>query len=381
MRILFAGGGTAGHINPALAIAGTVREKEPDAEILYIGAKGGMEEKLVPAAGYEFRSVTISGFQRKLSWTNVKKNIRTVKNIFTSTAEAKRIIREFKPDICVGTGGYVAGPVIREAMKLGIPAVIHEQNAYPGVTNKALSKHAKRTMLAVADAQPHLSPSARCVVTGNPIRPAVLRADRQQARDALGISQDTPLILSFGGSLGARRINEAVAELLLWSASKACPFQFYHIHGFGQWGKWFPDLLKEKGLDVSQHPGIDIREYITDMPECLAAADLVICRAGAITLSELQAQGKAAILIPSPNVAENHQYHNAMAMVKREAAVILEEKDLTGEALCMTVKKLFEEPGAIEKLAENARKMAITDANERIYSILKEVLKESAKGR
>ncbi len=381
MRILFAGGGTAGHINPALAIAGTVREKEPDAEILYIGAKGGMEEKLVPAAGYEFRSVTISGFQRKLSWTNVKKNIRTVKNIFTSTAEAKRIIREFKPDICVGTGGYVAGPVIREAMKLGIPAVIHEQNAYPGVTNKALSKHAKRTMLAVADAQPHLSPSARCVVTGNPIRPAVLRADRQQARDALGISQDTPLILSFGGSLGARRINEAVAELLLWSASKACPFQFYHIHGFGQWGKWFPDLLKEKGLDVSQHLGIDIREYITDMPECLAAADLVICRAGAITLSELQAQGKAAILIPSPNVAENHQYHNAMAMVKREAAVILEEKDLTGEALCMTVKKLFEEPGAIENLAENARKMAITDANERIYCILKEVLKESAKGR
>lgn len=381
MRILFAGGGTAGHINPALAIAGTVREKEPDAEILYIGAKGGMEEKLVPAAGYEFRSVTISGFQRKLSWANVKKNIRTVKNIFTSTAEAKRIIREFKPDICVGTGGYVAGPVIREAMKLGIPAVIHEQNAYPGVTNKALSKHAKRTMLAVADAQPHLSPSAHCVVTGNPIRPAVLRADRQQARAALGISQDTPLILSFGGSLGARRINEAVAELLLWSASEACPFQFHHIHGFGQWGKWFPDLLKEKGLDVSQHPGVDIREYITDMPECLAAADLVICRAGAITLSELQAQGKAAILIPSPNVAENHQYHNAMAMVKREAAVILEEKDLTGEALCMAVKKLFEEPGAIEKLAENARKMAITDANERIYSILKEVLKESAKGR
>ena len=191
MRILFAGGGTAGHINPALAIAGTVREKEPDAEILYIGAKGGMEEKLVPAAGYEFRSVTISGFQRKLSWANVKKNIRTVKNIFTSTAEAKRIIREFKPDICVGTGGYVAGPVIREAMKLGIPAVIHEQNAYPGVTNKALSKHAKRTMLAVADAQPHLSPSAHCVVTGNPIRPAVLRADRQQARAALGISQNT----------------------------------------------------------------------------------------------------------------------------------------------------------------------------------------------
>ena len=381
MRILFAGGGTAGHINPALAIAGTVREQEPDAEILYVGAKGGMEEKLVPAAGYAFKSVTISGFQRKLSWANFKKNVKTVKNIFTSTAEAKKIIQEFKPDICVGTGGYVAGPVIREAMKLGIPAVIHEQNAYPGVTNKALSKKARRTMLAVADAQSHLSPSARCVVTGNPIRPAVLRADREQARKALGIQEDTPLILSFGGSLGARRINEAVADLLTWSASEKCPYSFHHIHGYGQWGKWFPDLLREKGLDLSQHPEMDIREYITDMPECLAAADLVICRAGAITLSELQAQGKAAVLIPSPNVAENHQYHNAMALVKRQAAAILEEKDLTGEALCQMVNKLFAEKDTIGTLAENARKMAITDANERIYNILLEVLKENKKGR
>ncbi|HEX3039480.1 MAG TPA: glycosyltransferase [Caproiciproducens sp.] len=162
-----------------------------------------------------------------------------------------------------------------------------------------------------------------------------------------------------------------MADLLTESAKSD---RFQHIHGYGQWGIWMPELLKEKGLELSKHPNIQIREYINDMPECLAAADLVICRAGAITLSELQAQGKASVLIPSPNVAENHQYHNAMAMVNRSAAAILEEKDLTGEALCKKVAELFSKPGMIAELGENAKKMAITDANERIYKILKEVL-------
>lgn len=373
MKVLFAGGGTAGHINPALAVAGFLREQEPDAQILYIGAKGGMEERLVPAAGFDFRSITISGFQRKLSWKNIKKNVATLVHVFTSSAEAKKIIREFQPDICVGTGGYVAGPVIREAIRLGIPSVIHEQNAFPGVTNKMLSKRANKTMLAVADAQKYLDPAARCVLTGNPIRPAVLRAERAAARKALGLD-DRPLILSFGGSLGARKINEAVADLLVESAKSD---RYQHIHGYGQWGGWMPDLLKEKGLDLSKHPNIQLREYINDMPECLAAADLVICRAGAITLSELQAQGKASILIPSPNVAENHQYHNAMALVNRNAAAIIEEKDLSGEVLCKKVNELFSKPGTIEELGKNAKEMAITDANERIYKILKEVLADA----
>ncbi len=373
MKVLFAGGGTAGHINPALAVAGYLREKEPDAQILYIGAKGGMEERLVPAAGFDFKSITISGFQRKLSWKNIKKNAATLVHVVTSSAEAKKIIRDFQPDICVGTGGYVAGPVIREAIRLGIPSVIHEQNAFPGVTNKMLSKRADKTMLAVADAQKYLDPAARCVLTGNPVRPAVLRAERAAARKALG-RDERPLILSFGGSLGARKINEAVADLLTESAKSD---RFQHIHGYGQWGVWMPELLKEKGLELSKHPNIQIREYINDMPECLAAADLVICRAGAITLSELQAQGKASILIPSPNVAENHQYHNAMAMVNRDAAAILEEKDLSGEALCKKVAELFSKSGAIAELGENAKKMAITDANERIYKILKEVLADA----
>lgn len=370
MRILFAGGGTAGHINPALAIAGYVCEKEPDAQILFIGAKGGMEERLVPAAGFYFKSITISGFQRKLSLKNVKRNIGTIVHIVTSSIEARKMIRDFQPDICIGTGGYVAGPVLREAMKMKIPALIHEQNAYPGITNKMLSKNADKTMLAVADAQKFLAPSAKCVLTGNPVRQAVIRADREACRKALGLD-DRPLILSFGGSQGARKINEAMAELLVKSAKTG---RFQHIHGYGQWGGWFPDLLKEKGVNLSERPNIDVREYIHNMPECLAAADLVICRAGAITLSELQAQGKASILIPSPNVAENHQYHNAMAMVDRHAAVILEEKDLSGEALCKLVDELFENPDTIRSLGKNARAMAILDANQRIYKIIKEVL-------
>jgi UDP-N-acetylglucosamine--N-acetylmuramyl-(pentapeptide) pyrophosphoryl-undecaprenol N-acetylglucosamine transferase len=373
MKVLFAGGGTAGHINPALAIAGYLREKEPDAQILYIGAKGGMEERLVPAAGFTFRSITVSGFQRKLSWKNIKKNAKTVVHVFTASHEARRIMQEFRPDICVGTGGYVAGPVIREAMRMGIPAVIHEQNAFPGVTNKMLSKRANKTMLAVADAQKYLDPAAKCVLTGNPVRQAVIRARRAESRKALGLDE-RPLILSFGGSLGARKINEAVADLLVNSANTD---RFQFIHGYGQWGGWFPDLLKEKGLVLAEHPNIDIREYINNMPECLAAADLVICRAGAISLSELQVQGRASILIPSPNVAENHQYHNAMAMVNRNAAAIIEEKDLSGAALCKKVDEIFKKPETIFLLAENARKMAILDSNIRIYKIMKEVLTDT----
>lgn len=373
MKILFAGGGTAGHINPALAVAGTIREKEPEARLLYVGAKGGMEERLVPAAGIEFKSITISGFQRSLSFRNLLRNGRTLVHLFTSTLEARRILREFSPDICVGTGGYVAGPVIREAIKLGIPSVIHEQNAFPGVTNKMLSGRADRTMLAVADAQKYLSPGARCVLTGNPVRQEVVRADREAARKKLGLDS-RPLILSFGGSLGARKINEAAADLLVQSARSG---RFQHIHGYGQWGKWFPELLRRKGLDLAAHPEIDVREYIDDMPDCLAAADLVICRAGAITLSELQACGRASILIPSPNVAENHQYHNAMAMVNRGAAAILEEKDLSGESLRRKVEELFAQPGTIRSLSENAKAMAIPDSCARIYKIIREVLADA----
>ena len=370
MRVIFAGGGTAGHINPALAIAGYVKERQPDAEILYVGAKGGMEERLVPQAGFEFRGITVQGFSRQISFSALKKNIVTVKRAISAGKESKKIISEFKPDICIGTGGYVSGPVLRAAAQMGIPTLIHEQNAYPGVTNKMLSKHATRVMLAMPDARKHFKGKCRFVDTGNPVRGEILAQEKQQARKQLGLDE-RPVILSFGGSLGAKVINESLADIIARSAKDG---KYQHIHAYGQYGKWFPDLLKEKGADLDNAPNLDIREYINDMPVCLAAADVVIARAGAITLSEIEVKGKPSILIPSPNVAENHQYHNAMSLVRQNAAVMIEEKDLTPEKLTEEIDKLASDPARLEEYSSNALKMAIADASKRIYSVMIEVL-------
>ncbi len=372
MRIIFAGGGTAGHINPALAIAGYVRQKQPDAEILYIGAKGGMEERLVPQAGFEFVGITVQGFRRKISPSAVKDNIITIKKAISASKEAKRIITEFKPDICVGTGGYVSGPVLRTAAKLGVPTIIHEQNAYPGVTNKMLSKRADRVMLAMPAAKERFKGNCNFVNTGNPVRGEILEVDRDEARKKLGLDE-RPVILSFGGSLGARKINESLLDIIVRSSKDG---KYQHIHAYGQYGKWFPELLKENGADLDAK-NLDIREYINDMPVCLAASDVVIARAGAITLSEIQVKGKPAILIPSPNVAENHQYHNAMALVKENAAVMIEEKDLTSEKLTEEIDKLASDPERLKEYSQNALKMAVSDASQRIYSIIIEVITEA----
>ena len=369
MKVLLAGGGTAGHINPALAIAGYIKKKRPETEFLFIGNRDGMEQSLVPQAGFDIKSITISGFKRSFSPKNMVENVKTVTRTFTSSHEAKKIISEFKPDICIGTGGYVSGPVIRTAAKMGIPCIIHEQNAYPGVTNKMLAKSVNKVMLAVPDAKKYFE-KADFVVTGNPVRGDILTADKEESRAELKLDE-RPMILSFGGSLGARKINEAVADIVARSGKDG---RYQHIHAYGKYGDWFPDLVKEKGTDISQCNNLDIRPYIDNMPTCMAAADLVICRAGAITLSEIQAMGKPAILIPSPNVAENHQYHNAMALVNAGAAEIIEESELSGETLMKTVDKMLLNPEQLKTISENSRKMAITDANERIYSIVKKTL-------
>ncbi len=375
MRILFTGGGTAGHINPALAVAGYMREQEPGTEILYVGNRGGMEERLVPKAGYDMAFITISGFQRKLSFKNIMKNVRTVERIFTASVETKKIIKNFAPDVCVGTGGYVSGPVIREAAKLGVPCVVHESNAYPGVTTKLLSKQVHTVMLAVPDAKKYFDEGVRTVVTGNPIRGEVLSMGREEARRELGLDE-RPMVLSFGGSLGAAALNRAAAYMLAESGKEG---KYQHIHGYGQHDPMFLDELIEYGLDLDKNPQIRVLPYIDNMPTCLAAADLVISRAGAMTLSEIEAKGKASILIPSPNVAENHQFHNAMALVRREAGEIIEEKDLTGEALWKKAKKLLSDPDRLRRLGENASKMDILDANKRIYNVIKEAYESGRK--
>ena len=374
MKVLLAGGGTAGHINPAIAIAGYIRQMEPDTHFLFIGNRDGMEQRLVSQAGFPIESVVITGFKRSLSPKNTVHNVKTVFYSFDSRAKAKKIIREFDPDICIGTGGYVSGPVILAACNLGYKAVIHEQNAYPGVTNKMLAKSVSRVMLANEDAKSRFSDKARFVLTGNPIRPAILETDRAEARKRLGLDEDTAVILSFGGSLGAECINKSMAELIARSAKDK---KYYHIHAYGQQGTWMPDLLQSKGVDLKACDNLDVRQYIDNMNDCLAACDLVVSRAGAITLSEVQAKGKPAVLIPSPFVAENHQYHNAMSMVNKKAAKLIEQADLSGALLIETVDSMLTDKAVLEEYRANAQKMAITDANERIYQTVKEVLSDS----
>ena len=372
MRVLLAGGGTAGHINPALAIAKTIKEKDKNAEILFVGNIGGLEQRLVKNAGFEIKSISISGFKRSFSPKAMIHNARTAFRAVSASSASAKIIKAFKPDICIGTGGYVSGPVMRAAQKLKIPVIVHEQNAFPGVTTKMLSKKAEYVMLAVDEARKHFDGDVNFVLTGNPIRPEVLRADEKAARAKLN-QNSKPLVLSFGGSLGARKINEGVADLISRSGKDG---RYNHIHAYGQYGKWFPDLLREKGADPDKCDNLDIREYIDNMAECMAAADVVICRCGAITLSEVQAMGKPSVLIPSPNVAENHQYHNAMALVNNNAAIVIEEKDLTDKSITEAVDKLLSDKAALDKYSENARKMAITDANERIWNVILKVLKK-----
>ena len=367
MRIILAGGGTAGHINPALAIANYITEKHPDVEILYIGCKGKMEEKLVTEANYKFKGISISGFSRKFNLEGIEKNLITLGRLVASLRESKKIIAEFKPDICIGTGGYVSGPVLRQANKMGIPTIIHEQNAFPGITTKMLSQKVKCVMLATDSAKKHLKDGCIIRVTGNPVRKEIIMESKENARKRLGIDS-RPLVLSFGGSLGAKKINEAVLELIKNTAKND---QYQHIHAYGGYDT---DFIKKLGLKLEDHINLDIREYIKDMQLCLAAADLVICRAGAMTLSELMAQGKPAILIPSPNVTANHQYHNAMDMVTNNAASIIEEKNLTGKKLIMEVDRLLKNKEKLNEYSKNSAKMAILDSTKRIYDIIRKIV-------
>lgn len=363
MHILFAGGGTAGHINPALAIAEYIKEHHPDAKISYIGTAEKLEAKLVPEKGYDFYTIDVAGFMRKITPKNIAKNISAVKKAITSSMDSKKLLKKLNPDIVVGTGGYVSGPVLKQAQKLGFKTAIHEQNAFPGITTKMLSKGADAVMLAMPEAEKYLKLNKKPIITGNPIRPELLKISKDEARQKLGLDS-RPLILSFGGSLGARRVNESVAELIKWHNPTN---KYYHIHGTGKVGY---EAMKESLKDITLSSCIDVREYISDMDICMAAADLVISRAGAITLGEIGVCGKPSVLIPSPYVAENHQFHNAMTLKNNGAAEIIEEKDLNGEILIATVSKMLEDETKLQKMSQAAKESSINDANERIYDVL-----------
>lgn len=366
MKILFATGGTAGHINPALAVASYIRENYKDTEILFVGTSDHMEARLVPNAGFEFKTVDISGFRRSFSPSAIVYNVKTVLRIFKSKGQSKKIIKEFNPDVCVGFGGYVSGPVIEEAAELKIPTCIHEQNAFPGITNKTLAKKADAVMVTVEDAVARLESKNTPIVTGLPVRGEILKADRDFARAQLGVG-DKPLVLSFGGSLGAAPINDAMYDILLKSAERG---KYYHIHSVGTNGGEYLEKFEKAGFKEGKKGTVEVRKYIDNMDVCMAAADLVIGRAGASTLSEIEALGKASILIPSPYVAENHQYHNAMALVKRNAARIIEENDLTSERLQGLIDEVLSNKEELAEIEKNAKGMAINDSAKKIAEII-----------
>ncbi len=371
MKVLLAGGGTGGHINPALAIAGIIAAHMPDTVFLFAGTPGGMEAKLIPQAGYQLAPIKVAGFQRKLSVKNIGRNIKAAWYLAGSGPRAKQIIREFQPDLAIGTGGYVAGPVIRMAAKMGIPTAIHEQNAYPGVTNRLLAKEVDHVMLTVKEALDYFEKDISYTVTGLPVRAALLKKTKQQARAELGFD-DSFTILSFGGSLGAGCINDTMAEVLKWHTSQGLPVN--HIHGYGGMGKeTFPQKMESYGIPLKSSR-LRITEYINDMDTCMAAADLVVCRSGANALAELEALGKPSILIPSPIVAGDHQYHNAMVLGKAGAAQVIVQKNVTNEDMIHRIDTLLHDRPLLQSMAQNAAALAVRDTDERIWGVIEGLL-------
>lgn len=367
MRVLLSGGGTAGHINPALAIAAKIKKEHPDAEIAFVGTPFGMENKLVSRAGYPIYHVDVKGFIRKKNIGAMVENIGVLYKALTSPMKAAKIIKEFSPDIVIGTGGYVSWPVLRAAAAKKIPTAIHEQNAVVGMTTRMLSKAVDKVMISFEDSEGQLDKS-KTVLVGNPVNPLMTEVKKEEERKKLGIG-DKPYILSYGGSLGSRVINNNIFDIVEREAFKG---KTYHTHGIGSYEyKVRKEEIEKRGLDKKE--GVELSEYIYDMPSRMAAADLVISRAGAITLAELAILGKPAVLIPSPNVTNNHQYKNAKVVSEAGGAVLIEEKDLTSQRLEDEINKLIFDSDKLSHMSECMKKLAINDSDARIYKVIKEL--------
>lgn len=364
LNILVSGGGTGGHIFPALSIANEVRRRHPGANILFVGAEGRMEMEKVPAAGYRIVGLPVSGFDRK----HLLRNFKVLYRLFKSMRLARKVLKDFKPDIAIGVGGYASGPMLKAAQKRGIPTLLQEQNSYAGVTNKLLA--AKAQCICVAyEGMERFFPAGKIVMTGNPVRRNLLECDAtpQQARQALDLDPDKPTVLIIGGSLGARTVNDAIIGGLdtIGAASQ-------HVQVIWQTGKLYDRQCRE-ALDASGAGNVVQMPFISNMDMAYRAADLVVSRAGASSISELQLLGKPAILVPSPNVAEDHQTKNALALANRDAAIMVTDTD-AGARLVDAMLATVADGDKLQALGANAAAMALRDAAEHIVDEVEKIV-------
>ena len=361
LRVIISGGGTGGHIFPAVSIANAIRALRPDAKILFVGALGRMEMQRVPAAGYEIKGLPICGFDRR----NLLRNIKVLYKIIKSQRMAKQIIRDFKPMVAVGVGGYASGPTLNQAAAMGIPCLIQEQNSYAGVTNKLLARKAKRICVAYDDME-RFFPAEKIIKTGNPVRQTLLdnKITKEEARKTMGLDPSRKTILLVGGSLGARTVNESVMAHL--DTIRNSDIQF-----IWQTGKYYSDEIARRRSQEEACPNLTVTDFISDMAVAYSAADLVVSRAGASSISEFCLIGKPVILVPSPNVAEDHQTKNAMALVNRQAAICIKDAEAT-DKLIETAITTVNNPDTLASLSENILKLALPNSAD---IIAKEVIK------
>lgn len=367
MRVIFTCGGTGGHINPAIAVAKILRERKPGAEILFVGAEDGMETELVPREGFRIETVRISNYLRSLTPNAMWHNAKAVLIIRQALRRADQIIREFHPDVILGTGGYASYPMLQEGVRNGIPTALHEANAVPGLATKLVCDKVDKILVSFAESAKEYKHAERVIPVGMPVREEFVFTKRANARRALGLD-DKPLIVSAWGSLGAREMNKKIAQFMQIESREDL---YHHIHATGSFGwRWMPDYVREHGVDLQAHPLIRMQEYIYNMPTVMAAADLMISRAGASTLNEIAAAGTPCIIVPSPNVTNNHQEKNARILEQRGAAVVLREEECDGAVLYQTAKELLSNPQRCARMRSALRDIAVIDSAERIYQII-----------
>lgn len=364
MNILFTCGGTAGHVNPAVALARIFQERNPGCRVLFVGADGGMETRLVPKEGYPIQTVTITNFHRSLAPADIAHNLGTLMNMQKSKKQAQRILDDFKPDLVVGTGGYASYPMVKAAARAHLPTAVHESNMVPGLTTKLLESYADAIMVGFEDCRQHYKHPERIAVTGTPVRGDFFRLSREEARKKLGFDDEAPLVVSFWGSLGASHMNECMVDFFRREDAEGYPFRHIHAVGKGGW-EAMEQKLRELGLPKSDR--LDVRQYIYDMDVVMAAADVVLCRAGASTISELTALGKPTVMVPSPYVTNNHQEKNARLLEKHGGAVVITEPESTGDGLYKAVEAILSDNEKRTSMARAMKELGIPDATARIY--------------